>query len=82
VAGSVPLDVAPFGVTLAGYEPPGHLLDALVHDHAIMHGHSIQKVSWGEVVAASFIARVPILPIFLVPQRRVIGGLRIGSLAG
>ena len=47
-----------------------------------MRGHGIRKVPWDEVVAASFIARAPILLIFLVPQRHVIGGLHVGSLAG
>ena len=47
-----------------------------------MRGYSIWKVSWGEVVAASFIACVPILLIFLVLRRHFVGGLHIGSLTG
>jgi ABC-type glycerol-3-phosphate transport system permease component len=47
-----------------------------------MRGHSIWKVSWGEVVAASFIACVPILLIFLVLRRHVFGRLQVGSLTG
>jgi ABC-type glycerol-3-phosphate transport system permease component len=47
---------------------------------AIMRGYSIWKVPWGEVMAASFIASVPILLIFLLMQRHFIGGLQVGSV--
>jgi len=47
-----------------------------------MHGHSIWKVSRGEVVAASFVACVPIRLIFLVLQRHFVGGLHVGRIEG
>ena len=49
---------------------------------AIMKGYSIWKVPWGEVMAASFVASVPVLVLFLLMQRHFIGGLQFGSVKG
>ena len=49
---------------------------------AVLKGHALWNTPWGQVMAASFMASLPVLIMFILMQRRFISGLQMGAIKG